>query len=45
MLLSDLLLLPDGRLRAGWRVALFVIVFVGALFAVGLLISFTRQVS
>jgi membrane protease YdiL (CAAX protease family) len=43
--MSDLFLLPDGRLRAGWRLALFVVVFVGALFVVSLLVSFTRQVA
>jgi uncharacterized protein len=44
MQVSDLFLLPDGRLRAGWRLLLFIIVFVAALFAVSLLISFTGQV-
>ena len=42
--MSDLFLLPDGRLRAGWRLALFVVVFVGATFVVSLLVSFTGQV-
>ena len=41
---SDVFQLPDGRLRAGWRAALFVVVFVVALLAVSLLVSFTGQV-
>ena len=44
MVISDLLLLPEGRLRAGWRLALFVVVFVAAMFVVSLLVSFTGQV-
>ncbi len=43
MTINDLLLLPDGRLRAGWRLALFLIVFIGLLFGMSLLFSFTRQ--
>ena len=42
--MSNILLLPDGRLRAGWRLVLFVVVFVGAMFVASLLISFTGQV-
>lgn len=44
MAISDLFLLPDGRLRAGWRLALFVVVFVGAMFLVSLLVASTGQV-
>ena len=44
MAITDLFLLPEGRLRAGWRLALFVVVFAGAMFVVSLLVSFTGQV-
>jgi len=44
MSVSDIFLLPDGRLRAGWRVALFVVVFILSLLVVSLLVSFTSQV-
>ena len=44
MNVSDCFLLPDGRLRAGWRAALFAVVFVVALVILGLGVAFTRQV-
>ena len=37
-------MLPDGRLRAGWRLALFVVVFLGAAVLVSVLVAFTGQV-
>ena len=39
MNMSDYFLLPDSRLRAGWRLALFVVLYLAALFAVGLAAS------
>ena len=39
MTLSDTFLLPDGRLRAGWRAGLFVVLYVVALLVVGLAAS------
>jgi len=42
--MPDLFLLPDGRLRAGWRIVLFVVVFVVAEVLVSLLVAFTGQV-
>lgn len=42
--MPDIFLLPEGRLRAGWRLALFVVVFVGAEFVVSFLAAFTGQV-
>ena len=44
MAMSDLFLLPDGRLRAGWRLVLFLLVLVGAAFLLSFLVSFTGQV-
>ena len=42
--MSDLFLLPDGRLRAGWRLVLFAVVFVVAEVLVSLLVAFTGLV-
>ena len=36
MNMSDYFLLPDSRLRAGWRMALFVVLFIAGLFTVSL---------
>ena len=36
MSVSDYFLLPDSRLRAGWRMALFVVLFIAGLFTVSL---------
>ena len=44
MNITDCFLLSDGRLRAGWRAALFAVVFVAALFVAGVLASLTGQV-
>jgi len=44
MSLPDLFLSPDGRLRAGWRAVLFVVIFIVSLLVVSLLVSFTGQV-
>ena len=46
MTLSDYFLLPDGRLRAGWRLAIFVVFFLIALVAAGVAASlFVREPS
>ncbi len=45
MRMGDLFLLPDGRLRAGWRLVLFVVVFVGATFVLAVFVSFTGQIA
>ena len=45
MTVTDCFLLPDGRLRAGWRAALFAVVFVVMLVMASFGVAFTRQVS
>ena len=45
MQMADLFLLQDGRLRAGWRLALFAAVFIGATLVLAVLVSFTGQIA